>query len=130
MVGKIRQAPCRACDAPLPVTRHRKVNLYPPVVLPGADNMWGGDFGIDHAPCPQCGEKRPLLRFSDLASGWVMWPAAAICVYIIWYVTHSHGGVTDDRQARVFLIVPFVIWPAIGFILWLLTRLLDRWIKT
>ena len=126
---KLNTKPCRACDAPLHPSQHRKFTPIPTVTLPGAHNFWAGDFWFDHTECPHCGEEHPHLLFSDLCSFWVLAPAAALAFCGGWWVYHGAGAFHYHVGAYAVLAVPLIIFPLVGLVLWSLARLLDDYVQ-
>lgn len=56
---------CRTCACSLAISRHRYIDYVRTVSVVGGVGGTRTHAFIQHIPCPQCGEKRPLQQFVD-----------------------------------------------------------------
>ncbi len=99
---------CRVCGTVLAHTAHRYRMHYssPGTVVNGNTVGGGGGSFIFHAPCPQCGEPKPLRQFTDTGIGKLLYLLATIAA--VWLLSKVFSRI--PRSAVQKAIGPPVAW--------------------
>jgi hypothetical protein len=90
-------AHCRLCKEFLARHRHRYVGYSASTVVVNGNSVGGSSFWV-HIPCPHCGEKKPLRKFTETFVGKLAFVGAIVIPGAILYYVFS--AIADHKAAE------------------------------